>query len=168
MHLKDSIDLTSGGRLWIGDDQHWAFNFALRADLNQLQSFDKRCPLGGLLGLTYFPRFGNHVKAAPVTEPAPAPAPPPPPPPAPEPAPAPAPAPAPQPAPAPAPAPEQREVVNFAPNSARLSNIAKAKLDEVALKMKQDPSLTAEVLGYSDSKGSESANQRISQQRATP
>ncbi|MEO8504270.1 MAG: OmpA family protein [Acidobacteriota bacterium] len=161
VHLKDSIDLTSGGRLWIGDDQRWAFNFALRADLNQLQSFDKRCPLGGLLGLTYFPRFGNHVKVAPMTEPAPAPAPPPP---APEPAPAVAPAPAPEPPPAP-PA-EQREVVNFTPNSARLSNIAKAKLDEVALKMKQDASLTAEVLGYSDNKGSESANLRISQQRA--
>ena len=32
--------------------------------------------------------------------------------------------------------------------------------------MKQDPALSAEVLGYSDSQGPESANLRISQQRA--
>jgi len=36
----------------------------------------------------------------------------------------------------------------------------------VALKMKQDPSLTAEVLGYTDPSGSATANQRLSQQRA--
>jgi len=36
-----------------------------------------------------------------------------------------------------------RVTVNFTPGSARLSNIAKAKLDEVALQMKQDPSLRA-------------------------
>ncbi len=163
--LKDAVDLTTGGRLWFGDDR-WALNFALRADLGQLSNFDKRCPLGGVFGLTYMPRFGAHAKAAPMSEPAPAPAPPPPPP-APEPTPAPVAAPpAPEPAPAPAPAPEQRETINFTANSARLSNIAKAKLDEVALKMKQDPSLTAEVLGYSDNKGAESANMRLSQQRA--
>ena len=40
--------------------------------------------------------------------------------------------------------------INFTAGSARLSNIAKAKLDEVALRMKQDPELVAEVLGYSD------------------
>src|SRR5262249_22607653 len=80
--------------------------------------------------------------------------------------PAPAPPPPPPPPPAPAPNPEQREVINFGPNSARLSNIAKAKLDEVALKMKQDPSLTAQVLGYTDSKGSPAANQKLSQARA--
>lgn len=56
--------------------------------------------------------------------------------------------------------------VNFTPGSARLSNIAKAKLDEVALKMKQDPELRALVLGYSDPSGSADANQRISEQRA--
>ena len=56
--------------------------------------------------------------------------------------------------------------VNFTPGSARLSNIAKAKLDEVALKMKQDPTLRAQVLGYSDNTGAQAANQRISDQRA--
>jgi OmpA-OmpF porin, OOP family len=57
--------------------------------------------------------------------------------------------------------------VNFTPGSARLSNIAKAKLDEVALKMKQDPTLRAQVLGYTDAgKGSDASKQRISEQRA--
>ena len=53
---------------------------------------------------------------------------------------------------------------NFTPGSARLSNICKAKLDEVALKMKQDPSATAQVIGYSAS--GEKNGQRISEQRA--
>ena len=56
--------------------------------------------------------------------------------------------------------------VNFTPGSARLSNIAKAKLDEVALKLKQDPTLRAQVLGYTDASGSAAANQRISEVRA--
>ena len=54
--------------------------------------------------------------------------------------------------------------MNFTPGSARLSNIAKAKLDEVALKMKQDPALTAQVLGYSDSV--EKGAQKLSERRA--
>jgi outer membrane protein OmpA-like peptidoglycan-associated protein len=56
--------------------------------------------------------------------------------------------------------------VHFPPGSARLSNIAKAKLDEVALRMKQDPSATALILGYTDAQGSEEANRRLSEQRA--
>ena len=56
--------------------------------------------------------------------------------------------------------------VNFTPGSARLSNIAKAKLDEVALKMKQDPTLRAQVLGYTDASGNAAGNQRMSDQRA--
>jgi outer membrane protein OmpA-like peptidoglycan-associated protein len=160
--LEDAYDLTTGGRLWLGADANWAFNFALRTDLNQLDTIDEHCPLGGLVGLTYFPRFG-------MREEAPAPAPPPPPPaPEPEPAPAPeaAPPPPPPPPPAPAPRPETRVTVNFTPGSARLSNIAKAKLDEVALQMKQDPDLRAQVIGYSDASGSADSNQQMSEQRA--
>ena len=56
--------------------------------------------------------------------------------------------------------------VNFTPGSARLSNIAKAKLDEVALQMKQDPSLRAQVIGYDAAGSSASAAQRLSEQRA--
>ena len=61
---------------------------------------------------------------------------------------------------------EQREVVHFDSNSARVSNIAKAKLDEVALKLKQDADLRAHVLGYTDSQGSQATNHRLSAQRA--
>jgi outer membrane protein OmpA-like peptidoglycan-associated protein len=158
--IDDSIDLTTGGRLWLGESGNWALNFALRTDLLQLDQIDEHCPLGGLLGLTFFPRFREQ-----------APPPPPPPPPAPEPEPPAAPAPTPPPPPpppppAPAPRPEERVTVNFTPGSARLSNIAKAKLDEVALRMKQDPELRAMVIGYTDPSGSADANQRMSEQRA--
>jgi outer membrane protein OmpA-like peptidoglycan-associated protein len=159
--LNDAVDLTTGGRLWLGEDQNWAFNFALRTDLTQLADIDEHCPIGGLIGLTLFPRLFEE-------EVIPPPPPPPPPPPTPEPevTPAPTPPPPPPPPPAPAPRPEERVTVNFPPGSARLSNIAKAKLDEVALKMKQDPDLRAQVLGYSDTSGSADANQRMSEQRA--
>jgi outer membrane protein OmpA-like peptidoglycan-associated protein len=162
LELKDSYDFTTGGRLWLGEAQNWAFNFALRTDLNQLSSTGDHCPLGGLVGLTYFPA-AHHMEPPP---PPPAPAPPPPPAPEPPPPPPPAPEAPPPPPPAPAPKPEERVTVNFTPGSARLSNIAKAKLDEVALKMKQDPTLRAQVLGYTDAGKSASANQKISEQRA--
>ena len=90
-------------------------------------------------------------------------------------APAPAPAPA-APAPvAPAAAPEiareappaeEREVCHFTSSSSRVSNICKAKLDEVALKMKQDPELGAQVLGHADSTGSDRINDPLSMRRA--
>jgi len=163
LQLKDSIDFTTGGRLWLGEYQNWALNFAIRTDLNQLSSTGDHCPLGGLVGLTFFP--AAHHEEAPPPPPPPAPAPPPPPAPEPPPPP-PAPEAPPPPPPAPAPRPEERVTVNFTPGSARLSNIAKAKLDEVALKMKQDPTLRAQVLGYTDAGKSEAANQRISEQRA--
>ncbi|HXU45826.1 MAG TPA: OmpA family protein [Thermoanaerobaculia bacterium] len=159
---KNAYDLTSGGRLWLGEDQEWAFNFALRTDLAQLDSIDEHCPLGGLVGLTYLPGFRSRPEPEPEVVPPPPPPPvepPPPPPPVVEPPPPPPPA-------APAPKPEERITVNFTPGSARLSNIAKAKLDEVALKMKQDPDLRAQVIGYTDPSGSADANQRISEQRA--
>jgi outer membrane protein OmpA-like peptidoglycan-associated protein len=56
--------------------------------------------------------------------------------------------------------------VQFDANSARLTNIAKAKLDEVALKMQEDSDARAMVIGYTDSTGSASANQRMSERRA--
>jgi OmpA-OmpF porin, OOP family len=159
--FDDSYDLTTGGRLWLGADGNWAFNFALRTNLASLGDIDEHCPIGGLLGLTYFPRFFERP-APPPPPPPPAPEPPPPPPPAPTPPPP----PPPPPPPAPAPKPEERVTVNFTPGSARLSNIAKAKLDEVALRMKQDPDARALVIGYTDASGSADANQRMSEQRA--
>jgi outer membrane protein OmpA-like peptidoglycan-associated protein len=167
--LKDSVDLASGGRLWLGEEQSWALNFALRTNLNSLSHIDEHCPIGGVFGFTYIPSTAfRHLAPKEI---APPPPPPPPPPPAPEPPPpppppAPEPPPPPPPPPAPAPKPEERVTVNFSDRSARLSNIAKAKLDEVALKMKQDPALRATVIGYSDASKSNSADQRLSEQRA--
>jgi OmpA-OmpF porin, OOP family len=58
-------------------------------------------------------------------------------------------------------------VCEFTPGSARLTNICKAKLDEVALRMKQDPDSSAQVTGYADSStGTASGNQRLAEQRA--
>jgi outer membrane protein OmpA-like peptidoglycan-associated protein len=155
--FQESVDLATGGRLWFGETGNWAFNFGLRTDLLQLGDTDRYCPIGGLLGLTYFPRF--------VEEPPPAPPPPPPPPPVVPPPPPPEPAPV-LPQPAPEPPREERVTVQFDANSARLTNIAKAKLDEVALKMKEDPDITALVVGYTDSQGSTAANQTMSERRA--
>jgi outer membrane protein OmpA-like peptidoglycan-associated protein len=151
----DAYDLITGGRYWFGADGNWAFNFGLRTELNQLGDTDEYCPIGGLLGLTFFPRLGI------VEEPPPAPAPPPPPPPAPEPEPAP-----PPPPPAPPPQPEERVTCFFDSGSARVDNRCKAILDEVALKLKQDSELSAHVIGHSDNRGAEAANQRMSVQRA--
>ena len=152
---EDAVDLVTGGRVFFGEGSDWAFNFALRTDLLQFDDFDEHCPIGGLVGLTFAPRF------APEPEPAPAPAPPPPPPPAP----APKPEPTPEPPAPPPPKPEERVTIPF-DQGARLNNIAKARLDEVALKLKQDPELDAHVIGYTDSTGSAATNQRVSEQRA--
>lgn len=157
---EDAVDLTTGGRLWLGDG-NWAFNFALRTDLMQLSDIDEHCPIGGLLGLTLFPRLFQEEEVIP-------PPPPPPPPPVDVPPPPPPVTPPPPPPPPAPPAPERMEVTcDFTPGSARTSNICKAKLDEVALRMKQDSDATAQVIGYADgSSGSQSANQRIAEQRA--
>ncbi len=185
----DNIDLTTGGRLWFGQGDNWAFNFGLRVDLAQLSDTDEHCPLGGLVGLTYFPhlfrekaaeaarlaaeeearRLAAEEEARRVAaeeearrkaeeearrlaaeeearrraeEEARRNAEPPPPPPAIE------------------------EVCQFAAGSARVDNRCKATLDEVALRMKNDAERYALVIGYTDSKGGDASNQRISQRRA--
>lgn len=188
---EDDIDLTTGGRLWLGADETWAFNFALRTNLAQLNDTDEFCPLGGLVGLTYFPRmFREKAEAARIAAEEEArrkaeeearriaaeeearrkaeeearrkaaeeearrkaeeearrkaqQAPPPPPPP-----------------------PVIEEVCQFAANSARVDNRCKATLDEVALRMKQEGNRIALVIGYSDSRGADRANERASVKRA--
>ncbi len=160
--LEDSYDLTTGGRVWLGGG-NWAFNFALRTDLAQLDSIDEHCPIGGLVGLTYFPRLFQRPEPEP---PPPPPAPEPPPPPAPMPEPTPEPTPPPPP-PAPEPKPQERVTCEFTPGSARLTNICKAKLDEVALRMKQEAGATAQIIGYAEgATGTPAGNQRVAEQRA--
>lgn len=56
--------------------------------------------------------------------------------------------------------------INFDFGKSRVSNIGKAKLDEIGLSMVQDLSLTAHVVGHSDNRGSDSANMTRSESRA--
>lgn len=67
----------------------------------------------------------------------------------------------------PAPTPKfTRDEIYFDANSARLTNIAKAVLDGIALRMKNDLNATAVVTGFSDNAGSAESNMAISAKRA--
>jgi outer membrane protein OmpA-like peptidoglycan-associated protein len=148
--------LLAGVRFWLGRSG-WAISVAANANVDMLAKHGfSPSPVGGIVGLSY------------------APFPPPPPPPVVVPAPAP-PAAAVveektevvQPAPPPARQPKTtRDEIVFDAGSARLTNIAKAVLDGVALRMKNDLNATAVITGYSDNSGSEDANLAISAKRA--
>lgn len=156
----DDIDLTTGGRLWFGEGSNWSFNFGFRTNLAQVDDTDTFCPLGGLIGLSYFPRPEPPPPPPPPVEeiaPPPPPAPPPPKPPTPPP---------PAPPPPPPPPPTIEEVCQFAAGSARVDNRCKATLDEVALRMKNDAARYALVIGYSDNQGGDATNLRMSERRA--
>ena len=162
----DPIFLVTGLRHWFGNSG-WALNGGIR--WNAAKFFDGNdecritelddCALSGLVGLTYAPmRF---AAAAPPPAPAPVYVPPPPPP-----------APAPVvPEPAPVVPPRQpttlrEDEIHFEPASARLTNIAKAILDDVALRMKQEPTATALVIGYTDDRENTGANADLDRRRA--
>lgn len=66
--------------------------------------------------------------------------------------------------PAPGPQQEEQVTIDFTPGSARLSNIAKAKLDEAALRMKQEPDIRAQVVGYAAA--NEGSAQQLADNRA--
>src|SRR5215470_10233790 len=59
-----------------------------------------------------------------------------------------------------------RDEIFFDAKSARLTNIAKAVLDGVALRMKNDLNATAVITGYTDNSGSEQANMDLGNRRA--
>jgi hypothetical protein len=117
------------------------------------------------IGLLF--HFGGRA-APPVVEVPPAPAPVPPPP-----APAPPAAPkeperpaAPPVAPAPLPPPAPiREPIDFDHAKARVTNIAKAKLDAVALRLRDNPHATVTIIGYPDT-GSGARQETLARQRA--
>ncbi|MFN2443643.1 MAG: OmpA family protein, partial [Thermoanaerobaculia bacterium] len=92
-------------------------------------------------------------------------APPPPPPPV---APPPPPVTPPPPPVAPPPAPEviRTDEIHFEAGSARLTNIAKAILDDVALRMQQEPRATAVVIGYTDNREQTGPNADLDRRRA--
>lgn len=155
----DIVYWVTGIRHWFGDSG-WAFNAGLRTNLTMIGSDNNSCPIGGLLGLSFAPMN--------LTPPPPPPAPvPPPPPPRPV---------APQPVAPPPPVvqpsvpegPEELRVdeVHFEPGSARVTNIAKAILDDVALRMRQEPSSSAIVIGYTDTREDTGPNRDLARRRA--
>jgi outer membrane protein OmpA-like peptidoglycan-associated protein len=140
-----------GGRFWLGHSGV-AISAAVNVNLQEIAEAGwGPTPVGGLIGITW------------------APWPPPPPPPVVVPPPAPVveevvpPAPPPPPAPAPR---STTDEIYFDAGSARLTNIAKAILDGVALRMKNDLNSTAAITGYSDNLGSPESNLEISRRRA--
>ncbi|MFQ5929400.1 MAG: OmpA family protein [Acidobacteriota bacterium] len=59
-----------------------------------------------------------------------------------------------------------REKVVIQMDKIRPDNLAKAKLDEIALRMQQDPQLELVITGHTDDQGSETENEQIGQQRS--
>jgi len=55
--FQESVDLVFGGRHWFDRQGPWAFNWGFRTDLLQLSDTDDHCPIGGLIGFTFFPRL---------------------------------------------------------------------------------------------------------------
>jgi outer membrane protein OmpA-like peptidoglycan-associated protein len=142
----------TGARFWLGHTG-LAISAALNANVDQIvQAGWGPAPIGGLVGITYSPW--------PPPPPPPVVVPPPPSPEVVEEVPAPVPPP-----PAAAPRTTSDEIY-FDAGSARLTNIAKAILDGVALRMKNDLNSTAVISGYSDNVGNEESNLEISRRRA--
>jgi len=152
--------LNAGARFWLGQTGV-AVSGAFNVNMDLLfKHGNSPTPFGGIIGITY------------------AAWPPPPPPPVVVPPPAaavpvveethPAPGPAPAPAPPPPAAPKKTtDEIFFDAGSARLTNIAKAMLDGIALRMKNDLNSTAVITGYTDNSGKkEDANVAISAKRA--
>ncbi len=149
------VFLVTGIRHWFGTSG-WALNAAIRTNATMWRSDNNSCPVGGLLGLTYAP-----LHLAMIAPPAP-PAPMLPPPPPPEPV-----APPPPPVAAPRLPQELRtDEIHFEPASARLTNIAKAILDDVALRMRNEPAATAVVIGYTDNRENTGTNADLDRRRA--
>jgi outer membrane protein OmpA-like peptidoglycan-associated protein len=146
-----------GARFWLGHSGV-AVSAALNANLDILvrHGFGPN-PLGGLVGVTYAawppappPPVVVPAAAEAVVERR-------------EEAPAPVPAPAPPPRPAPR---TTSDEIFFEGKAARLTNIAKAVLDGVALRMKNDLNATAVITGYTDNSGTEKANLELGAKRA--
>lgn len=148
--------LVAGARFYIGRSG-WAISAGLSSNMDLMVKHGfSPSPVGGIIGVTY--------AAWPPAPPPPVVIPPPPPAPVVEqktevvvPA---------KPAPPPPTPKSTRDEIYFDSGSARLTNIAKAILDTVALRMKNDLNATAVITGYSDNAGSDEANLAISAKRA--
>ena len=156
----DYAMLNGGARIWFGQTG-WALSAAFSSNLTMLVNHGVNPnPFGGILGITY--AAWPPAPPPPVVVPAPEPVV--------EPAPiaaAPVVTAAPAPAPPPRPAPRSTsDEIFFDGKGARLTNIAKAVLDGVALRMKNDLNATAVVTGYTDNTGNEQANVELGAKRA--
>lgn len=167
---RSPIFLVTGLRHWFGTSG-WALNAGLRWNVQKF-AYDKAecrfsepsdCGLSGLVGLTFAPLHMAAFAPAPA---APITLPPPCPPQAPPPPPTPVVPPAPPVAPPHVPTEITTNEIHFEPGSARLTNIAKAILDDVALRMKQEPTSTAIVIGYTDNREATGPNQDLDRRRA--
>jgi outer membrane protein OmpA-like peptidoglycan-associated protein len=149
--------MTAGARFWLGQSG-LAFTGAFNTNLDLLfKHGNNPTPFGGIVGISYAAWPPPPPEPVVVAPPAPA-----------QPMPVeekaePAPAPAPPPPPAPK---KTTDEIFFDAGSARLTNIAKAVLDGIALRMKNDLNATAAITGYSDNAGKEDANMAISAKRA--
>jgi outer membrane protein OmpA-like peptidoglycan-associated protein len=116
---------------------------------------------GGKKAMVVVPPPAPPPPAPPVEAPAPEPPPPPP---------VVAPPPPPPPAVEPAPPPPTTDVLAFEPGRARLTNIAKAQLDEVALRLRDNRTASAVITGFPDPtpgrRGEELARQRAEAAKA--
>jgi outer membrane protein OmpA-like peptidoglycan-associated protein len=160
------VFLVTGLRHWFGTSG-WSlsagarWNVAKFVDHNDECRFTELddCALSGLVGLTFAPLAFAAVEAPPPAPPAVEPPPPPPPT-------APVAPPEPPVVPPRQPTEIRTDEIHFEPGSARLTNIAKAILDEVALRMKQEPSATALVIGYTDDREATGPNADLDRRRA--
>lgn len=165
---KEPIFLVTGIRHWFGNSG-WALNLGARWNVAKFGRDNDECAftelsdcgLSALAGLTFAPL---HLAAPPPPPPPPpvvVPPPPPPPPPTPV-------APPEQPPVTPPHQPTtlRTDEIHFEPGSARLTNIAKAILDDVALRMKQEPTSTALVIGYTDDREATGPNADLDRRRA--
>ena len=166
---KEPIFLTTGLRHWFGSSG-WALNLGARWNVAKFGRDNSECAvtelsdcsLSALAGLTYAPL---HFAAPPPPPPPPPVVAPPPPPPPPPPTPV---APPEQPPVTPPHQPTtlRTDEIHFEPGSARLTNIAKAILDDVALRMKNEPTSTALVIGYTDDREATGPNADLDRRRA--
>jgi len=141
-----------GGRVGLGKGTGLVATGALRINVDEWKYGSDPLPLGGVLQISWSPQptaAARPVVAAapreiPPTEPVP---PPPPPPPAPAPA-----AAAPAAAPVPRPVTTTTDELLYDAGKSRLTNIAKAILDGVALRLKNNLSATCTISGWADPK----------------
>ena len=147
----DFTDAVLGARLSLGDSGLVA-SAGVRANVdNWVKYGSSPSNIGGILQLSWMPQPAKTV-AAPVVAPSPHEPPPAEPVPAPAPVVAPAPAPVVEAPPAPKPETSTTDEILFDAAKSRLTNIAKAILDGVALRLKNNLSATCTIVGFTDPK----------------